>query len=174
MTATVRFYFDADILGLAHVICALRPDCSYPGDPGATIKRRTRPACVVETPKAKDREWIPVVAEQGWIAITRDSNILDHLSLLEAVKTHRLRLVTLSGRDGSDKWGQLEIAMSQWRQIEALHDRNGPLIVSATRTTFREIEIDERLDELRGLATKSSRRRVRKPAPGTGETAPLW
>jgi hypothetical protein len=45
-------------------------------------KRRTRPPCVVTTPKAKDPEWIPVVANQGWIAITRDSNILDHLSAL--------------------------------------------------------------------------------------------
>lgn len=33
--AVVRFYFDADVLGLAHTICRLRNDCTYPGDPGA-------------------------------------------------------------------------------------------------------------------------------------------
>ncbi|GEL16931.1 hypothetical protein [Pseudonocardia asaccharolytica] len=33
--ATVRFYFDADVLGLglAHQIAGLRPDATYPGDP---------------------------------------------------------------------------------------------------------------------------------------------
>jgi hypothetical protein len=144
----VRFYFDADILGLAHVVCALRLDCTYPGDKGLTIKRRTRPPCVVTTPKAKDPEWIPVVANQGWIAITRDSNILDHLSALQAVRNNGLRLVTLSGPDGKYKWTQLEIIMTQWRRIEALQDRTGPLIISSTRTTFRELAIDERLAEL--------------------------
>ncbi len=29
--ATVRFYFDADILGLAKVVGMLRPDVTYPG-----------------------------------------------------------------------------------------------------------------------------------------------
>jgi hypothetical protein len=28
--ARVRFYFDADVLGLAKVIAALRPDVTYP------------------------------------------------------------------------------------------------------------------------------------------------
>jgi hypothetical protein len=38
--------------------------------------------------------------------------------------------------------------MTQWRRIEALQDRTGPLIISSTRTTFRELTIDERLAEL--------------------------
>jgi hypothetical protein len=43
--ATIRFYFDADVLGLAHVVAGLRSDATYPGDPGAVIKRRDgRPA----------------------------------------------------------------------------------------------------------------------------------
>jgi hypothetical protein len=32
--AEVRYYIDADILGLARVLAALRPDVTYPGDPG--------------------------------------------------------------------------------------------------------------------------------------------
>ena len=43
--ATVRFYFDADVLGVAKVVAALRYDATYPGDPGATINKRIRPAC---------------------------------------------------------------------------------------------------------------------------------
>ena len=32
--ATVRFYLDADVLGLARVLGGLRNDVTYPGDPG--------------------------------------------------------------------------------------------------------------------------------------------
>ena len=37
--ATVRFYFDADVLGLAKVIVSLRHDVTYPGDPGGVVHR---------------------------------------------------------------------------------------------------------------------------------------
>ena len=59
--ATVRFYFDADVLGLAHVVCSLRPDSTFPGDLGATIKRRIRPVDSVP-----DR--------RNWVIISRDSH----------------------------------------------------------------------------------------------------
>lgn len=32
--ATVRFYFDADVLGSAKTVVTLRSDVTYPGDPG--------------------------------------------------------------------------------------------------------------------------------------------
>jgi hypothetical protein len=35
--AVVRYYFDADILGLAKVVAGLRTDITYPGDPGVVI-----------------------------------------------------------------------------------------------------------------------------------------
>jgi hypothetical protein len=31
--ATVRFYFDADVLGLAKILVQVRADVTYPGDP---------------------------------------------------------------------------------------------------------------------------------------------
>ena len=68
--AVVRFYLDADVLGLAHVVAALRNDATYPGNPGATIKRRERPPCPVTDPAARDDVWIPEVASRGWL-ITR-------------------------------------------------------------------------------------------------------
>jgi hypothetical protein len=30
--AQVRFYVDADLLGLAKILCAIRSDFTYPGD----------------------------------------------------------------------------------------------------------------------------------------------
>lgn len=37
--AQIRFYFDADTLGLAHTIVQLRRDVTYPGDPGGSSVR---------------------------------------------------------------------------------------------------------------------------------------
>ena len=56
--AEVRYYIDADILGLARVLAALRPDVTYPGDPGGVIHARQRPPCTVPTPHEKDTVWL--------------------------------------------------------------------------------------------------------------------
>jgi hypothetical protein len=40
--AAVRFYLDADILGLAKVLVTLRPDMTYPGDPGGVVRGCSR------------------------------------------------------------------------------------------------------------------------------------
>lgn len=155
--AEVRFYFDADILGLAHVVCAMRPDCTYPGDPGAIIKRKSRPPCIIQSDPG-DNRWIPTITAQGWIGVTRDSDIQTHLSLMQAVKDNAARLVTLAGPDAGDKWRQVEMFMAQWRRIEAVYEREGPLILSITRTAWREIDVDKCLEEIR---TGRARRRNR-------------
>ncbi|WP_064889105.1 hypothetical protein [Mycolicibacter heraklionensis] len=146
--ASVRFYFDADILGLAHVVCSLRPDCTFPGDPGQTIKRQVRQPCEISQ-GAKDSEWIPAVAERGWIALTRDADIQSHLSLLQLVQEHGLRLVTLTSEDARTPWGQLEVVMSNWRRIEELYDRRGPLVIAAARTSLRHIDVNAAIDKVR-------------------------
>jgi hypothetical protein len=43
--AQVRFYVDADILGLGKILGALRNDVTYPGDPGAVFRKRHRAPC---------------------------------------------------------------------------------------------------------------------------------
>jgi len=48
--AIVRFYFDADVLGLAKILVTLRSDVTYPGDPGGVVHRRARPACPITSP----------------------------------------------------------------------------------------------------------------------------
>jgi hypothetical protein len=35
--ATVRFYFDADVRGLGIILAQVRPDVTYPGDPGGEL-----------------------------------------------------------------------------------------------------------------------------------------
>ena len=70
--AVVRFYIDADILGLAKVLAELRNDITYPGDPGTVIYKRRRPACPITSPEGLDPDWIPEVASRGWLIVTRD------------------------------------------------------------------------------------------------------
>lgn len=130
----MRCYFDADILGLAHVVSALRSDCTFPGDAGATINRRVRPACEVRTPAAKDSVWIPITAARGWVAITRDARIQAHPGEIQAVIDHRARLITLAGAEAVTPWSQLEVLMTQWRSIERLTKVDGPFVYSVTRT----------------------------------------
>ena len=60
--STVRFYMDADVLGLAKVISKIRPDVTYPGDPGGQIRRRVRSPCPITDTETTDLIWIPQVA----------------------------------------------------------------------------------------------------------------
>ena len=76
--ADVRFYIDADLLGLARVLASLRHDLTFPGDPGALVHKRSRPACPIASPGVKDTRWIPEVAARGWLIITRDRHIQEH------------------------------------------------------------------------------------------------
>lgn len=137
--AEVRFYVDADMLGLAKVLAALRPDVTYPGDPGAVLHRRSRPPCPVANPRAKDTEWIPIVSRLGLIVLTRDRHIHQHTAELSAVRAANGRMVALSSTEAATTWGQLEVVMSQWRQIEALADLPGPFVYSASRTVLTKL-----------------------------------
>jgi hypothetical protein len=56
--ATVRFYLDADVLGLAKLLVTIRSDVTYPGDPGGVVHRRQRPACPIINTDAPDEIWI--------------------------------------------------------------------------------------------------------------------
>jgi hypothetical protein len=140
--ATVRFYFDADVLGLAKVVASLRSDVTYPGDPGATIHRRERAACPITTPATPDSEWIPTVAERGWLIVTRDSRIQERRAEVAAVRDSNARVVALTGKDATGVWAQLEVLMSQWRRIESLLNQSPPLTWVAHRTGLRAIKLD--------------------------------
>jgi hypothetical protein len=139
--ATVRFYVDADVLGLAKVLVQLRNDVTYPGDPGGVLHKRQRAACPIASPSVLDRDWIPVVTGLGWLIITRDSNIAVNRAEIEAVRTSGARMVALAGSGAIGTWAQLEVLMTRWRSIERLADVPGPFIYSATRTLLRPIDL---------------------------------
>lgn len=139
--ATVRFYFDADVLGLAKLLVQIRPDVTFPGDPGGTVHRRARPPSPITSTAVPDSEWIPEVSRRGWMIVTRDSRIQDHRSEIAAVRESDARMVALAGRDALGVWDQLEVVMTQWRAIERLLDDEGPFIYRVTRTALRRVAL---------------------------------
>lgn len=138
--AEVRFYIDADLLGLAKVLAELRADVTYPGDPGGTIYRRTRPPCPITSPSMLDRDWLPRVAA-NWLIITRDRHIQDHTAEIAAVRDNGARLITLSSDEAKNKFTQLETVMCRWRDIERCLSESGPFIYRATRTKLTPIDL---------------------------------
>jgi hypothetical protein len=140
--ALVKFYVDADVLGLAKILAQIRGDVTYPGDPGGRVKSgRARPSCPITDTATQDDVWIPETARQGWLIITRDRHIRDHRAEIEAVRASGARMVTLAGPEAINTFSQLEALMCNWRAVLRLLDRSGPLIYVATRTTLRELPL---------------------------------
>jgi hypothetical protein len=84
--AQVRFYVDADILGLGKILGALRNDVTYPGDPGAVLHNRHRAPCPIARSDVLDTDWIPEVANRGWLIVTRDSMIIQNRNEVAAIR----------------------------------------------------------------------------------------
>ena len=140
---TPRFCFDADVLGLAKLVAQERADVTYRGDPGGRIKKRLRPPCIITTPATKDPEWIPAVAAQGWLIITRDKEIQGNRAEINAMRDNAAKMVNLATQDAKNTWAQLEVLMARWREIEALVDEPGPFIYIASRTgRLRPVDLE--------------------------------
>jgi hypothetical protein len=140
--ATVNFYVDADVLGLAKVLVAIRSDVTYPGDPGGPVKgHRIRHPCMITDTSTPDAVWIPETARQRWLIITRDRHIQAHRAEIQAVRVSGACMVSLTGHDAVDTFHQLESLMCQWRSIERLLSRSGPFIFAVTRTSCKEIPL---------------------------------
>jgi PIN like domain len=139
--AEVRFYFDADILGLGKLISGLRPDCTFPGDPGAVIHKRQRRPCSVTSPATVDTDWISRVTAEGLLIVTRDAKIQRRVAEVQAVVEHGATMVALTSKDATTLWSQLEVFMTQWRNIEQLHGLPGPFIYRASRTALTKLDL---------------------------------
>lgn len=122
----VRFYCDADTLGLAKVLASLRADVTYPGDPGGNVRGRERPACPIESTDVSDTAWIRVVTQHGWAIITRDRRIASRPDELETVRATSARAFAITSEERLTTWHMLEIVFSQWRKIEELAEVPGP------------------------------------------------
>ncbi len=147
MASPVRFYLDADTLGLAHVLVTIRGDVTYPGDPGGKYKRLVRPACPITRPKTPDSEWLPVVAQHGWLVITRDQNLRNKTVEMESILRHGAKVVTIVNArrykgvepPKLDVFRQLRILLTHWDDVEGLLDVPGPFIYDVSPTGIHKI-----------------------------------
>lgn len=137
--AKLRFYVDADTLGLAQLLTAVRSDVTYPGDPGGVIDGRERPACDID-PATPDHEWIPLVAEKGLVVITRDRRISQRTAEKAAVREAGGRHVAITSQQPLRKFEILEVVVCQWRKIEEFTNLSGPFIYGITRTSIRKLD----------------------------------
>lgn len=131
--AQLRYYIDADTLGLAHLLTKVRSDVTYPGDTGGIVDKRERPPCDIQ-PGALDEDWIPIVAGRGLLVITRDRRISQRTAEKEAVRNAGGRLVAITSNEPLGKFAILEVVICQWRKIEELSGLPGPFIYGITRT----------------------------------------
>lgn len=133
--ARIKFYVDADVLGIAKVLMLTRVDVTYPGDPGGPQRdKRFRLPCPVPTPDIDDDEWLPIVAEQGWVVITKDSAIGRTRSLRDLALLHGNRIVAVGSKMKAMRtWDHLVVLLSVWDRIEKLADLPGPWMYRATK-----------------------------------------
>ncbi len=134
----IRYYVDADIIGLGKLLVQIRADVTYAGDPGGRgIDKRLRPPSPI-APGALDPDWILNVAGLGWIVITRDRHMLSRPAERQEIVQSKARHIRLDpSKKQLSKWDQLEILMIRWRSIEAVVDQPGPWVYAATRTQLR-------------------------------------
>lgn len=103
------------------------------------IRGRIRPPCPITGPATADSVWIPLVADRGWVAITRDAKISRRPWETQTLLAHSAKHVTISGSEGTGVWAQLEILMRNWRAIDRLWEETGPYMYTATRSRLTKL-----------------------------------
>jgi uncharacterized protein with PIN domain len=130
----IRFYVDADLIGLAKILQQVRTDVTYPGDPGGTaIDGLRRDPCSLR-PDTPEPEWIPHVAAQAWPVITRDRHMQHRPAEKAMIHTHEARHFHLDAKRQLDRWGQLEIVVSRCETSKRVAELPGPWIYMVTRS----------------------------------------
>lgn len=137
----VRYFFDEDVLMLGKMMAQILLEATHPGDPGRTQRRRRRLPCTLVQKGDKDDDWIPRVAEAGWLIITRDSKIQRQPRQKALVRESGARMVALNGLDAVRAIDQLKLLMRHWDDVDALVEKPGPYIYTLTKTTMRPIDL---------------------------------
>lgn len=122
----VRFVVDENLVALGRVLRQLRPRemAIFGHDELADVL----PGGML------DSEWIPIVGDHGWVAITNDKRLRTRPQEASLAVRHKLRVVHLHGHVGHQRtWDQATRLLSRWDAIEtALADNpGGPVWLSA-------------------------------------------
>jgi PIN like domain len=106
------------LLSLGNAMVAVRHDTA----------RFSRPPVEELLPRGiADTEWIPIVGDRGWVMITNDRRLRTRPAEAELAIAHRLKVVHLHGKVGSQPaWDQLVRVATRWSNIADQHDQPGP------------------------------------------------
>jgi hypothetical protein len=132
-TGGVTFYIDADVpVAVRRAIAGCRNDVTHAGAPSA-------PA-----PNTKDKDWLPLAGEQGWVVLSRDKGIRRRPAELRAVMDSGVRLFVLTSAGNLSRWDTLELLVRRWADISHTAAQNdGPFICAVTRGGLRPIEPED-------------------------------
>ena len=81
-------------------------------------------------PDAPDEDWIALVGEKNWIAVTKDKNIKYRTGELQAIKWHYARVFVVRAKDATGK-EIAEILNKAYKRIEKFSKTNHPPFVAA-------------------------------------------
>lgn len=112
----VRFFVDEDLAGVGLGLMRLRND---------VVTGSHEP--IKKLVPRKDEEWIPEVAQRGWVVITNDRHIRTRFFEASAALGNQLRCACLrpSGRDAS-RWDFVRLLAGHWDAVEHLCHSTGP------------------------------------------------
>ncbi len=130
--ADIRFIVDENTLAVGRVMVDLRQDTACIGSP---------PVIDLLPRESPDREWIPVVARQGWIVVTNDHRLRTRYHEASLALQHGLRAVNMKSVGHQDAWSQLVRLTKHWQAVErhiAQHP-TGPWWLSLTDGGHRSL-----------------------------------
>lgn len=120
----VRLVVDENLLGLGLALQRLRSDVLVFG--------RGEVADLLPESMG-DSEWIPVVADKGWVVVTNDRRIRTRPVEAALAIEHGLQVVHMHGHAGQQRlWDQAVRFFGRWEAIERelVQQPHGPLWVS--------------------------------------------
>jgi PIN like domain len=123
-----RFFVDEDLSGLGIALMRLRRD---------VIVGRRAPANEV-VPK-DDPDWIPIVADRGWVVITNDRHIRTRPGEADQARDAAMRRVCLrpTVKDATP-WDFMVLLARHWPKVDELDRRNGPVWLELRGDRSRE------------------------------------
>ncbi|WP_440716920.1 hypothetical protein [Jongsikchunia kroppenstedtii] len=90
-----------------------------------------------------DSDWIPIVGNRGWVAITSDRRIRTRPAEALLAVEHQLRVIHLHGIGNTLPWDQMVRFASRWNSIEnALADTSGPTWLAIQSNKMRTLNFE--------------------------------
>ncbi len=122
-----RFFFDVNIIGVAHALEREMSGVVYPGHADWPFDR--------DTP---DEIWLPFVGDSGWCAIVRDRRIRYRRSERATMERHRVRAVAVVVDRNLTIAEHTDLLRGNWARIEATLARP-PAFYHLTASGLREM-----------------------------------